>query len=275
METYSGREKTLMMEAKINRFGTAVVDTFMQIMLERDVVQHAPFPQGAKIIAANHPGTADPFYMLPLLDEPIHILITEMAFKAPLFGHYLRAAGHIPVLRENGRAAFDTAVALLKQGETVGIFPEGALSPREGGLQRPRTGAARLALTAGVPLVPVGIALEPEHIHYVDTTFGGISETARWYLNGPYAMTIGSAIKLEGSTADRAYVRAASTLLLNRIGLLANESARRLQGQSFAIDTGMFPRPAELSAFIAYSRSRCSLLRFLFKHSPLDSLTRL
>lgn len=237
-----------MLEAKMNRVGTTVVDTYMKMMLKRDVVQHTPFPQGAKIIAANHPGTADPFYILPLLAEPMHILITEMAFKAPLFGQYLRAAGHIPVLRDNGRAAFDTAVDLLRQGKTVGIFPEGALSPREGGLQKPRTGAARLALTAGVPLVPVGIALEPERMHYVDTTFGGISETARWYLNGPYAMTIGEAITLEGSIDDWDYVREASALILNRIGLLANESALRLQGKSFAVDTGTFPRPAELPA---------------------------
>jgi 1-acyl-sn-glycerol-3-phosphate acyltransferase len=236
-----------MMEATMNRVGATAVHQYMDVMLDRDVVMPSALPEGGKIIAANHPTTTDPLYILPLVKEPMHILITEHAFKVPLVGRYLRAAGHIPVVENNRRAAFDKAVELLKQGKTVGIFPEGNLSPREGGLHRARTGTVRLALTANVPLVPVGIALEPERIHYVDTTINGVTDTARWYLRGPYAMTVGDALYLDGCIDDWSYVRKVSSMLLSQIGMLEYMSATRLKGQSKVVDSGIFPRPAGLS----------------------------
>ncbi len=232
-----------MMEAKMNRLGQAIVSRYMNVMLDQDIVKQAALPPGGKIIAANHPSTTDPLYILSLVKEPMYMLITELAFKEPLIGQYLRAAGHIPVMHDNGRAAFERASELLKQGKTVGIFPEGALSPREGGLHKPRTGAVRLALTANVPLVPVGIALEQERLRDVKMTFDDVSETARLYLRGSYAMTIGEPLELDGSIDEWTYVRQASAKLANRIGMLAYESACRLQKKSVAVDMDIFPHP--------------------------------
>jgi len=223
-----------MLQQTINQTGTALIHSFMRLSLDLNIERQAPLPAGAKIIAANHPTTTDPFFILPLVGEPTTILITEMAFKSPLLGPILRASGHIPVLEENGRLAFDEAVRRLEVGETVAIFPEGSLSPREGGLCRPRTGAVRLALSAGVPIVPVGIALERERIHYVDTTCGDMSETARWYLKGPYAVTVGVPLSFGGSIADWDYVRSMSGLLSKRIEQLADQSASRLEDQRMA-----------------------------------------
>ena len=69
-----------------------------------------------------------------------------MCFQMPVLGCFLQGAGHIPVLARNGRAAFDAAAELLKEGKTVGIFPEGAQSPLEGGACPAHTGVARLPL---------------------------------------------------------------------------------------------------------------------------------
>lgn len=234
-----------MIQHIVNRTGTALVNTFMHLALDLKVERHAPLPDGPKIIAANHPTTTDPFYILPLFEEPTYILVTEMAFKAPVFGSFLQAAGHIPVLADNGRPAFDEAVRRLEAGQTVAIFPEGALSPEIGGMSRPRTGAVRLALMAGVPIVPVGIGLERARIHYVETTCGDMSETARWYLDGPYALTVGEPLTFTGSLDDWDYVRDMSALLNNRIGQLAAESAYRLENPRRvrpvpATDTGTF-----------------------------------
>jgi 1-acyl-sn-glycerol-3-phosphate acyltransferase len=239
--------EVIVIEQSVYQLGRNTIDLYTRVMLDMDVWQHAPLPGGPKIIAANHPTTTDPFFLLTLPGEQMSLLITEMAFKAPVFGHILRMSGHIPVLQDNGRAAFDRALELLKAGRTIGIFPEGSLSPHEGGLCKSRTGTARLALLSGAPVIPVGIHLHRERIRYVDTTFEDMSATARWYLNGPYAMTVGEPMTFSGDVEDRAYVRSVSETIMLRIGRLARESAFRLEKPAIlaaasVADTGAFAR---------------------------------
>jgi 1-acyl-sn-glycerol-3-phosphate acyltransferase len=126
--------------------------------MRSDVEWETDLPSGAKIIAANHPTTTDPFLMMSWPFEPVYILISEAAFNVPLIGRFLCLAGHIPVYAHRGREAFEAALHLLSEGQTVGIFPEGALSEDDGQLVTARSGAIRLAATARVPIVPAGIA---------------------------------------------------------------------------------------------------------------------
>ena len=162
---------SLLTTQMLNGTGRNLSRLYSNVAVKIDVERHAPLPSGAKIIAANHPTTTDPFIMMGLLDEPIFILITNMAFQMPVLGRFLRGAGHIPVLAENGRAAFDAAVELLKAGKTIGIFPEGALSPLAGGTCPAHTGVARLALAGGAPIIPAGIALQREHITFKEAAW--------------------------------------------------------------------------------------------------------
>ncbi len=208
--------------------GRSAVAAYAQLALQMDISRHAPLPQGPKIIAANHPTTTDPILITLATSEPMHILITEMCFKVPAVGHFLRQAGHVPVVDGNGRAAFDEAIRLLKDGKTVGIFPEGALSPLDGGTWHPHTGVARLALLGGAPIIPVGIHLQRERIHFVETTVEAKTEIARWYLRGPYAMTVGEPMRFDGDVEDRQYVRSVSDRIMQRIACLSRESARRI-----------------------------------------------
>ncbi len=221
------------MDTLINRTGSELVGAYMRLALNLDIERQAPLPPGAKIIAANHPTTTDPFYVLSLVREPVYVLVTEMAFKSPVLGPVLRASGHIQVIAGQGRAAFDAAVRRLQDGNTVAIFPEGTLSP-EGALHPPRTGAVRLALIAGVPVIPVGIHLDRQRVFTVETTCGDMTGLARWYPFGPYAMTIGEAMRFGGSAEDREYVQQMSDLLIARIGHLARESAFRVAAWSEA-----------------------------------------
>jgi 1-acyl-sn-glycerol-3-phosphate acyltransferase len=72
---------------------------------------------------------------------------------------WFEALGMLPVDRADTRSALeslDVALDVLRRGEAFGIYPEGTRS-RDGRLYRGRTGAAHLALTAGVPVVPVGL----------------------------------------------------------------------------------------------------------------------
>ncbi len=198
-------------------------------MLKVDIQRRAALPTGAKIIAANHPTTTDPFLMMGVASEPINILITEMCFKVPVLGRYLRAAGHVPVIDGNGRAAFEQAIKLLKAGRTVVIFPEGALSPLEGGVCPPHTGVARLALATGAPVVPVGIHLQREGIYFRETTVDEKTEVARFYLRGPYAVTVGEPMRFEGNVEDREFVRSVSQRVMQRISLLSRESGQHIR----------------------------------------------
>jgi 1-acyl-sn-glycerol-3-phosphate acyltransferase len=235
-----------MLEKVLFWSGRSVVDVYTKTMLDMDVVRHGSLPEGAKIIAANHPTTFDPFLVLTLASEQMSILITETCFKVPVFGHYLRATGHVPVIHSNGRAALEEARRLLQAGRTIGIFPEGALSPRNGGVCEPRTGTARLALSTGVPVVPIGIHLDRERIRFFETEVGGGTEIARWYFRGPYAVTIGEPMYLAGDVEDWELVRSVSAQIMGRIVQLAHESALRMQGsQAFVL--GSITRPVRMT----------------------------
>ena len=137
-----------MIEGLMYQISRPLVKSYTGSMLKMDVKWHEPLPTGAKIIVANHPTTTDPFFVATLASHQVYILINELLFKVPMLGEYLRRSGHIPVVAGNGKAALDVASNRLAKGDTIIVFPEGKLSPAEGGFCEPRTGAARLALEA-------------------------------------------------------------------------------------------------------------------------------
>jgi 1-acyl-sn-glycerol-3-phosphate acyltransferase len=83
---------------------------------------------------------------------------------------FFEGLGMLPVDRDDGKAAIEslqTDLEVLGRGDAFGIYPEGTRS-RDGRLYRGRTGVAHLALTAGVPVVPVGLR-GTEHVLAVDS----------------------------------------------------------------------------------------------------------
>ncbi|MBN1811362.1 MAG: 1-acyl-sn-glycerol-3-phosphate acyltransferase [Anaerolineae bacterium] len=217
-----------MLNQVLYKLGRPVVNLYAAAMFDMDVIWEASLPEGPKIIAPNHPSTTDPFLIAGLVAEPTSILIDDRLFKVPVFGRYLHLTGHVPVVNGNGREAFEAAKRLLGAGQSIAIFPEGTVSPLEGGLHRPRTGAARLALSTGAPIIPVGIHLQRERIHVVESRYSGISATGSWYLRGPYAMTVGKPMTFVGDIRDREYVQTVSEHIIQRIAHLAQKSAHRM-----------------------------------------------
>jgi 1-acyl-sn-glycerol-3-phosphate acyltransferase len=229
LNTSARREKTDMLDRILYQSGRWIVGAYARLMFDLDIVQHAPLPPGPKIIVANHPTTTDPFLITLLEPGHMSILINKTLFDVPLFGSYLKHAGHLSVdCERGGRPAFEDAKALLSRGRTIGIFPEGDVSPRNGGFHLPHTGAVRLALWANAPIVPVGIYLDRDLIRYVETRVKGKIEIGTWYTNGAYAMTVGDPLQPTGDISDRAYVRVASERLMEHISKLTRESERRL-----------------------------------------------
>ncbi|MCX8024428.1 MAG: 1-acyl-sn-glycerol-3-phosphate acyltransferase [Thermanaerothrix sp.] len=213
-----------------------VVRTFVALALKMEIKHPSPFPKGGKIFAANHPSTADPFFVAAVVREHSFILINNLLFQVPLLGTYLQLSGHIPVKVGEGQIAIDTALKHLAAGHNIMIFPEGDLSPAEGGFHKPRTGVARLALASGAPVIPIGIHLERERLRVIRSTVRGEVTYGRWYLNGPYKVTVGAPLRFEGDVEDRPLVRSVAETIMHHIIELARESENRLNSIHSRLD---------------------------------------
>jgi 1-acyl-sn-glycerol-3-phosphate acyltransferase len=119
-------------------------------------------PDGGYVLAANHNSNFDPWPLgLPLFPRRyLRFMGKSELFWTP-FKQFATAAGAFPVRRgERDTVALETAISLCREGHVVVMFPEG--TRRKKGLRkkyeaRAHTGAARIALGAGVPLVPAAI----------------------------------------------------------------------------------------------------------------------
>jgi 1-acyl-sn-glycerol-3-phosphate acyltransferase len=209
--------------------GRRLICLYTRFQLHMDVLWHTKLPPGPKLVVANHPSTTDPFYLLTLFPRPLSILIIEHAFHAPLFGGFLRRSGHIPVEASDRLAAFNKALDRLHNGDSVAIFPEGDLSPRQGGSLSAHNGAARLAMLTGVSVIPVGIYFNRERARPLVSKFQGHSEIGYWYLRGPYAVTVGCPTHFEGDVDDHRLVKSISARIMETINTLAAASQRRME----------------------------------------------
>ena len=86
----------------------------------------------------------------------IRFLVNKAAFDRPLLGLAMRVMRQIPVDEDAGATAYKQAAAALRNGELIGVFPEGRIS-RSFTVRELKTGATRLAAEAGVPVIPCAI----------------------------------------------------------------------------------------------------------------------
>lgn len=113
---------------------------------------------GGGVVAINHTGYLDfTFAGLPFYRHRPPRLVRFMAkqevFDHKITGPIMRRLRHIPVDRANGAASYDAAVRALKEGELVGVYPEATIS-RSFELKEFKSGAARMAIAADVPIIP-------------------------------------------------------------------------------------------------------------------------
>jgi 1-acyl-sn-glycerol-3-phosphate acyltransferase len=118
-------------------------------------------PEGGFVACINHISHLDPLTCAHFLNDHgrwPRFLAKESVFRAPVVGAIVRGAGQIPVRRESGDAAVVLAAAVdaVRAGECVVIYPEATLT-RDPGLwpMAGKTGAARVALTTGCPVIPL------------------------------------------------------------------------------------------------------------------------
>ncbi len=207
----------------------ASVRVYSFLFLRMDVQWHKRPPSGPKLWIANHPSASDPFLIHTLSERHLAVLLSNNSFKFPVLGFFVRHAGQIQVVPGQGEQILERARDLLKAGCSVGVFPEGTFSPPQGGYQQPRNGAARLALSTGMPVMPVGIYLPREKLVKASSKVEGKPAIGYWYLHGPYAVTVGKPMVFEGDPQNKDHVESTTRSMMQRIRSLAQESQQRLQ----------------------------------------------
>ncbi len=114
---------------------------------------------GPAILAANHNSVIDSFFLPVAADRPVSFVGKAEYLDDWKTRRLFPALGMIPIDRSGGDAsarALDTAAKVLDGGSLFGIYPEGTRS-RTGLLHKGHTGAARLSVRTGAPIIPVGI----------------------------------------------------------------------------------------------------------------------
>jgi 1-acyl-sn-glycerol-3-phosphate acyltransferase len=181
--------------------------------------------EGAAIMAANHLSAADQV-ITPIAARRQVVYFakaeyfTEPGIRGRLRATMFREFGHVPVDRDDTRAAagtIATGVELLAHGRVLGIYPEGTRSP-DGRLHKFRTGVARLALRSGAPVIPVGLIGTGAVLRQGDR---------RWH-RADVAVHFGAALDFSGRPEDERSAR-----VLREVTETVRQAIQRLSGQEY------------------------------------------
>ncbi|GGQ40107.1 lysophospholipid acyltransferase family protein [Couchioplanes azureus] len=217
----------------------------LDLKIQVDGAHHIPSAGGA-VLASNHVSYLD-FIFCGLGAQPAKRLVRFMAKKSvfdhKVSGPLMRGMRHIPVDRKAGNAAFHEAETALKNGEVVGVFPEATIS-ESFTVKALKSGAARLARAAAVPLIPMAV-WGPHRLW----TKGRKKELTRRHI--PVIIKIGDPIPdREDSTTE-----STTTELHERLTVLLDEAQQAYPEQPSGPDDrwwlpahmgGTAPRPEEI-----------------------------
>ena len=177
---------------------------------------------GGAIIASNHLSVMDSIFLPLMLDRSMTFVAKSEYFKSSkpigrLTGRFLRGSGMLEVDRASAKtaqAALDASLAVLRDGELFGIYPEGTRSP-DGRLYRGRTGVARLAVAAGVPIIPVGM-LGTDKVQPIGHRLPKLGR-------GKVTVKFGKPIETTGRADDRTSLRALTDEVMAEIQKLTGQ----------------------------------------------------
>jgi 1-acyl-sn-glycerol-3-phosphate acyltransferase len=130
----------------------------LDIRFRVDGAEHIPTSGGA-VLASNHIGYLDFIFCgwgAHQSGRLVRFMAKKSVFDHRISGPLMRGMHHIPVDRDAGLASYRQALAALKDGEVVGVFPEATIS-RSFTIKDMKTGAARMAAAASVPIIPMAL----------------------------------------------------------------------------------------------------------------------
>lgn len=171
------------------------IKLYLSLILEFKVWGKEYIPKGPKIFCSNHFSSTDPFYMITVMREPIHMIIGP-GFSIPFFKQLLKFSKQINALPEKRKDVVPTAIEYLKNNESIYIFPEGDLNDQKS-LRTFYSGIARIYLSYPVPIIPIGIV---SPIRYVkekkrNITIGEVEYKTLTVLTGKFYANIGKPLQ--------------------------------------------------------------------------------
>lgn len=138
-------------------------------------------PEGAKVLCAPHSNLIDPILLMIGLGMRCfpRFMAKKELFEKPVLGAFLRSVGVFPVSRGSAdMTAVKTALGILKEGGTIGIFPEGTrIHADESGSAK--AGAVMLASRTGAPIVPIWLPRDKKPFRKVEIVIGEPYELPR------------------------------------------------------------------------------------------------
>jgi 1-acyl-sn-glycerol-3-phosphate acyltransferase len=151
---------------------------------------------GPAILCANHISWWDPVLVANAIKRPIHFMAKIELFRHPIFAALMRAIHAFPVDRgKPDLSAIRDSISIVKNGDLLGIFPEGTRQRGTGVLGEMHPGAALVALRSGSPVIPIAIR-------------------GRCAFRGTVRVVFGEPMTLQGSTgrASKDMAEAAETI---------------------------------------------------------------
>jgi len=179
--------------------------------------------QGAAILASNHLSFVDSIFLPLKVRRPVTFLaksdyFTGKGVKGALIRWFFKSTGQLPIDRSGGKASEDslnTGLGVLERGLLLGIYPEGTRSPTAK-LYRGRTGIARMALEAKVPVVPVAM-IDTEKVQPIGSKYPQIQRVG---------VVIGEPLdfsRFAGMEGERAVLREVADQIIYSIHRLSNQ----------------------------------------------------
>jgi 1-acyl-sn-glycerol-3-phosphate acyltransferase len=205
-------------------------------------------PEGPALLASNHQSFLDDL-LLPLVVPGRKVVFLAKAdyFDKWYLRWFFKGANVIPVRRESrsaAEAALQTGVRALREGNLVGLFPEGTRSP-DGRLYRGKTGVARMALEAQVPVVPVAII----------GTFEALPYDRKVPKPGRVTIRFGKPLDFQrhyGNPADRFVLRSVTDEIMYETMLMSGQEYVDEYGSKAKASQGRTQEPAsEVSAAVS------------------------
>lgn len=202
------------------RAAAAVVRPALNLLMGKRWEHTDRLPEGGYIVVANHVTEVDPLAVAHAVyngGSTPHFLAKDSLFRLPVVGAALRGLKQIPVIRDRREAqkSLEVAREVIDSGGAIIIYPEGTLT-RDPELwpMRARTGAARLALTTGAPVVPIA--------HWgVQDFLAPYGKVPRVLPRPRYRLTVGHPVDLEdlrGRGMTRSVLAEATTRIEQALG---------------------------------------------------------
>jgi 1-acyl-sn-glycerol-3-phosphate acyltransferase len=228
------------------RIGAAILMPILKVITKRNWLNTEKIPKsGPAVFFSNHVSYLDALVFAHYFFEngrALRFIGKEAVFKIPVVGWVLYKAEQIPVKRESDSAAvaLGEAIAALKMGHAIGIYPEGTLT-RDPNLwpMTGKTGAVRLAIASGAPLIPVAQWGDHEIL-------APYSKKLKLFPPKPISIKCGDPIDLSkwaGKVDDPAAMEEATNyamrILADMVGELRNEPA---PAQLFDLRKSNLPR---------------------------------